>query len=117
MSWFPLEWAQPRDHPEANTVANKSAARLRTVGLILRAVFLACLVAITVRVSLPQSETIWTSYDTPGDLVRLILGLAVCVWIGVQLFWMPEDEQSHRTWLQFGLVAIPFALICLVFIW
>jgi uncharacterized membrane protein len=117
MSLLPLEWTQPRDHPEANTVSAKPSDRLRTAGLVLRAVFLACLVAITVRVSLPQSETIWTAYDTPGDLVRLVLGLAVCVWIGVQLFWMPDDEHSHRTWLQFGAVAIPFALICLVFIW
>jgi len=116
MSLAPLEWMQPRDHPEANTVGIKQA-RLRTAGLVLRAAFLVCVVAITVRVSLPQSETIWTAYDTPGDLVRLVLGLAVCAWIGVQLLWMPDDEHSHLTWVQFGAVAIPFALICLVFIW
>jgi len=116
MSWIPLEWAERRDHPDAAADAEISH-RLKTAGLVVRAIFLACLVAITLRVSLPQNETIWTAYDTPGDLVRLVLGLAVCAWIGVQFFWMPQDEHSHRTWVHFGLAAIPFALICLVFIW
>jgi len=30
------------------------------------------------RVSLPQSETIWTNYDTPADLLWLVLGLGAC---------------------------------------
>ena len=103
--------------PEAQSPAPEIPIGLRVAGTTLRAIFIMCLLLITVRVSMPQNETIWTAYDTPGDLVRLVLGLAVCIWIGVQLFWMPDDEHSHRTWLQFGAVAIPFALICLVFIW
>jgi len=115
MSWIPLEWAQLRDHPDA--VHGEIPARLKTAGLVVRAIFIACLLAITVRVSLPQNETILTAYDTPGDLVRLALGFGVCIWIAMQLFWAPEDEHGYRTWLHFGLAAIPFALICLVFVW
>jgi hypothetical protein len=31
--------------------------------------FFGALVAVTVRLSSPQSETIWTVYETPGDQV------------------------------------------------
>jgi hypothetical protein len=49
------------------------------------------LLVLTLRVSLPQSETIWTAYDTPADLVRLILGVGVCAWLVYQLFQVPHD--------------------------
>jgi hypothetical protein len=75
------------------------------------------LVLITWRVSMPQSETIWTVYETPGDLMRMILGLAVCVGVMIQLFKAPYDNQRYRTWLYLGLVAVPFAWICLVAVW
>jgi len=73
--------------------------------------------ALTVRVSLPQSETIWTAYETPADLIRFMLGLALCLWLGVQLFHGPTDAQGYRTWLYLGLAAVPFAIICLVAVW
>jgi hypothetical protein len=100
-------------------IASKIPSRTHLAGLVLRIAFLICLVAITVRVALPQSETIWTAYDTPGDLVRLGLGLAVCVWIAVQLLRapIPTDAQGQQTWLYFGLVAVPFGALCLIAIW
>ena len=75
------------------------------------------LVVATLRVSMPQNETIWTAYDTPGDLVRIALGLAVSVWLVFQLFKAPDDARGYQTWLYFGLAAVPFSLICLVAIW
>ena len=63
-------------------------------GKVLRAIFLICLIIVTLRVALPQSETIWTIYDEPGDVVRFGLGLGVCVWIGVHLFKLPQGEPS-----------------------
>jgi hypothetical protein len=90
---------------------------LQLLGGALRIAFIAVLLVITVRVSMPQSETIWTAYDTPGDLVRLVLGFAACVWIGFQLFVAPRDAHSHRTWLYIGAVALPLAVICLIVIW
>jgi hypothetical protein len=45
------------------------------------------------------------------------LGLATCLWILLQSFQLPQDAEAHRTWICLGLVAVPFALICLVAIW
>ena len=90
---------------------------LRIASNVLRALFIACLLVITLRVSMPQSETIWTAYDTPGDLVRMVLGLAVCVWLVIHLFTAPTDARHYRTWLYLGLAAVPFALICLIAVW
>src|SRR5215475_13075030 len=47
----------------------------RILAMSLRALVLGALVAMTVHLSSPQSETIWTVHDTPGDLIRLALGL------------------------------------------
>jgi heme/copper-type cytochrome/quinol oxidase subunit 1 len=44
---------------------------LRILAMFLRALVFGALVAMTVHLSSPQSETIWTVYDTPGDLIRL----------------------------------------------
>src|SRR5580658_10559001 len=90
---------------------------LLVAGAAVRVVFIACLLLITLRVSMPQNETIWTVYDTPGDLVRMVLGLAVCAWVSVQVFNMPTDARSHRTWVYFGMAAVPFAALCLFAIW
>ena len=90
---------------------------LRIAATLLRTIFIFTLIAVAVRVSLPQSETIWTAYETPADLIRFMLGLALCIWLGSQLFRGPRDTQGYRTWLYLGLVAVPFALICLFAIW
>jgi len=84
---------------------------------VLRSLSIAVLLALTWRVSSPQSETIWTAYETPGDLVRLILGLAVCLWLVVHLFILPRDPSSYRTWLYLGFIVVPLGLILTVAIW
>lgn len=90
---------------------------LRLAAVVLRTIFICALMLITLGVSMPQNETIWTVYDTPLDVVRLLLGLAVCVWLVVQLFKGPRDAHGYRTWMYLGLFAVPFALICLVYVW
>jgi hypothetical protein len=102
---------------EAKLPASPASPGLRIAANLLRAAFLFILMALTVRVSLPQSETIWTAYETPGDLIRLWLGIGVCVWLVFQLFHGPSDAHGYRTWLYLGLAAVPFTLICLVAIW
>jgi len=84
---------------------------------VLRALFIGILIAVTARVSSPQNTTIWSAYETPGDLIRVILGFAVCLWIALQLFKLPENADAHRTWIYLGLAAVPFALICAIAIW
>lgn len=103
--------APPR--PSAENVA----LPLRLAATVLRTVFICLVVLITFIVSMPQNETIWTVYDTPLDIVRLILGLAVCFWLAVQLFKGPVDAHGYRTWLYLGIVAIPFAVACLYAVW
>jgi hypothetical protein len=117
MTSMPIEGAKKLDSPAPQSPGSDIPFGLRVIGSVLRIVFIASLLAITVRVALPQSETIWTVYDTPGDLVRLALGLAVCVWVAVQHFWAPKDRNAYQTWVWFGLAAVPLALIFLIAIW
>jgi FtsH-binding integral membrane protein len=111
------EMANLENPPNAKLPASDGSTALRVIATILRAAFILTLLVLTVRVSMPQNETIWTAYDTPADLIRFLLGLAVCLWLGVQLFQGPSDASGYRTWLYLGLVAVPFALICLFAVW
>jgi hypothetical protein len=92
-------------------------AGLRIAATLLRTVFICLLIAVTLRVAMPQNETIWTADDTPADLVRLILGVVVCVFLGAQLFYGPKDAHAYRTWLYLGLAVIPITLVLLVVVW
>jgi FtsH-binding integral membrane protein len=103
--------------PDTKTPHSDIPAWQQFAGLTLRSVFLIALAVLTFRVALPQNETIETAYDTPSDLARLILGLAVCAWLIVQLFRMPRDTAGFRSWFYIGMAAIPFALICLYYTW
>ena len=100
-----------------NDELTRARRGLRIGALALRTAFIGILVALTMRVSSPQNETFWSAYETPGDLIRVVLGLATCLWILFQFFKLPQDAEAHRTWIWLGLVAVPFALICLVAIW
>lgn len=91
--------------------------RLRLAAMVLRAIFLGMLAALIARVSLPQSETIWTAYENLDDAIRLVLGILACVWIVLHAFMVPEDPEGYRIWLYLGLGAIPFALLLLIAIW
>lgn len=117
MTWLPMEWGRHAAPTGANAPGSDVSPRLRLAGTALRIAFIGLLVVATLRVSMPQNETIWTAYDTPGDLVRIALGLAVSVWLVFQLFKAPDDARGYQTWLYFGLAAVPFSLICLVAIW
>jgi hypothetical protein len=96
--------------------ANRSASA-RFFGKVFRAIFLIGLIAVTLRVSLPQSETLWTIYDEPGDMVRFGLGLGVCIWLAVHLFKVPKETNAFQTWFYFGLAGVPFVIICAAFLW
>ena len=105
------------EHPPEAKLSNDVSHPLRVTAIVLRTLFIVLLLVLTLRVSLPQSETIWTAYDTPADLVRLSLGIGVCAWLLYQLFQVPHDAGSSRTWFYLGLVALPFTLILLFVAW
>jgi len=90
---------------------------LRILAIVFRALFIGALVAVTVRVSSPQSERLASVYETPGDLIRLALGFAVCLWIVIHLFMLPRTAEGYRTWVYLGLVVAPLALAAAIAIW
>src|ERR1700730_7401118 len=102
---------EDRRHPDTTPLPRQEVpTRLRIAGIVLRSIFLCALLVVTVRVSLPQNETIWSVYETPGDLARVALGFVVCVWILFHLFMLPKDAKGYRTWIYLGLVLVPLAL-------
>ncbi len=90
---------------------------LKLAGGVVRALFMCVLLAVIVRVASPQSETVWSAYETPDDLVRMALGLAAGIWVLVHLFMPPKDPAAYRTWLYLGIVLLPFAIVCAIVIW
>ena len=97
--------------------APKPASSLRVAATFLRTVFICLLIAVTLRVAMPQNETIWTADDTPLDLVRLSLGVIVSIFLATQFFYGPKDAHAYRTWLYLGLAAVPIGLMLLVVVW
>jgi hypothetical protein len=97
--------------------AGEPGSGLRITATLLRIVFICLLIAVTLRVAMPQNETIWTVDDTPADLVRLILGIMVSIFLAVQLLYGPKDVHAYRTWLYLGLAAVPIVLVLLVVVW
>ena len=87
------------------------------MAIVLRALFMGAFAVVVARVSSPQSETIWSVYETPGDLIRLALGVAMCLWMVMHLFMPPEDAEGYRTWIYLGVIVVPFALALAFAIW
>jgi hypothetical protein len=102
--------------PDASRPRSDVPARLRIAAILLYAIFIGILLAVTMRVSSPQSESIWSIYETPGDLIRLALGFGVCLWILFHLFMLPKGE-GYRTWIYLGVIVIPFALALAFAVW
>jgi hypothetical protein len=90
---------------------------MRMLAIVLRALFIGALVVVTLRVSSPQSESFTSVYETPGDLIRLALGFAVCLWIVIHIFMLPRTAEGYRTWVYLGLVVAPLALAAAIAIW
>ena len=108
------------EHPSPTSVGTPQPTipmGLRILAIVLRTLFIGALVAITVRVSSPQSESLASVYETPGDLIRLGLGSAVCVWIVFHLFMLPRTAEGYRTWVYLGLVVAPLAWAIAIIIW
>jgi hypothetical protein len=103
--------------PDADRRTTEVPVLVRTAALILRAVFLGALIVLALRVSAPQSETIWSAYETPGDLIRLAMGVAVALGILIHLFKPPRDAHALRTWAYLGLFLAPAAVAITVVTW
>jgi len=90
---------------------------MRLLGLILRTLFLVIVVTVTARVATPQNETLLSAYDTPADLLRIVLGAVVCGFVIIQIFRYSRNSEDMRKWVPIGVALLPLALLCAVVIW
>ncbi len=106
-------------HPPAGgrPLDAKAPLGIRIGGIVFRTIFLLVFIVATAHVAAPQIETYWSAYETPGDLIRMALGLAICLWCAVHLFLLPKDAGAYRTWLYLGVTVVPLAVICTIVIW
>jgi hypothetical protein len=86
-------------------------------GVAVRTLFLIVLTVLTARVASPQIERLSSLYETPGDLVRVLMGVGVCSWFIVNLFILPKDAGAYRTWMYLGLAILPLSILCAVVVW
>jgi hypothetical protein len=84
----------------AKEPAAKPPFRLKLAGMVMRALFLMVLIAITARAASPQVENIRSIFETPGDI-----------------FIPPRDPNAYATWLYLGPALLPLAVLCAVVIW
>jgi len=108
---------------EANQVskAGKSdsepAAHVWFGGVAVRTMFLIVLTILTARVASPQIEHFWSAYETPGDLIRMLMGLGICGWFVVNLFILPKDAGAYLTWMYLGVAVLPLSVLCAFVVW
>jgi hypothetical protein len=86
-------------------------------GIAVRTMFLIVLTVLTARVASPQIERLSSVYETPGDLVRVLMGVGVCAWFVVNLFILPRDAGAYRTWMYLGLALLPLSVLCAFVVW
>ncbi len=86
-------------------------------GVAVRTIFLIVLTVLTARVASPQMERLSSIYETPGDLVRVLMGAGVCAWFIVNVFKLPKDAGAYRTWMYLGLAVLPLSLLCAFVVW
>ena len=86
-------------------------------GVAVRSLFLIVLTVLTARVASPQIERLTSLYETPGDLIRVLMGLGVCAWFIVNLFILPRDAGAYRTWMYLGIAVLPLSVLCAFVVW
>jgi hypothetical protein len=86
-------------------------------GVAVRTLFLIILTILTARVASPQMERLSSIYETPGDLIRVLMGVGVCGWFVVNLFILPRDPGAYRTWMYLGLAILPLSFLCAFVVW
>jgi hypothetical protein len=101
----------------ARSTVSHHMSGIKLAGIVFRSLFIILIALLTVRVASPQMETLRTLLDTPDDLVRVALGLAVCIWCLVNLFILPKDVEAYRTWIYLGVAVLPLSVLCAVVVW
>ncbi|MGA8316067.1 MAG: hypothetical protein WB768_09455, partial [Bradyrhizobium sp.] len=102
---------------KAESATSKPSFSVWAGGVAVRTIFLIVLTVLTARVASPQMERLSSIYETPGDLVRVLIGVGVCGWFIVNVFKLPKDAGAYRTWMYLGLAVLPLSLLCAFVVW
>jgi len=102
---------------KAENEASKPPSYVWAGGVAVRTIFLIVLVVLTARVASPQMERLSSLYETPGDLIRVLMGVGVCSWFIVNVFRLPKDSGAYRTWMYLGLALLPLSVLCAFVVW
>jgi hypothetical protein len=102
---------------KAKASGTRISRAVRLGGLAVRTAFIAILIVIVARVASPQLEHIWSVWETPSDVIRVGLGIAVCSWLLVHFFILPRDLGGYRTWLRLGPILLPLIALVAVVTW
>ena len=111
---------QSPDRNRASDQKNEKRAvsrALKVTAVAVRSAFVILLVVLVAHLSAPQNETLWSIYETPEDLIRLLIGFLICCVIAWKLFAPPKDIGAYKTWIYLGLTALPLAIIWTLAIW
>ena len=108
---------QAKQADKATPTETRPPAAVWYGGVAGRTLFLIVLIILTARVASPQIERLSSVYETPGDLIRVLMGVAVCAWFVVNLFMLPKDAGAYRTWMYLGIVLLPLAILCAFVVW
>jgi hypothetical protein len=102
---------------KAENAAAKPPYYVWAGGVAVRTIFLIVLIVLTARVASPQMERLSSLYETPSDLIRVLMGVGVCAWFVVNVFKLPKDSGAYRTWMYLGLAVLPLSLLCAFVVW
>ena len=108
---------QTNQAPKAEKTESGPRPHVWFGGVVGRTLFLIVLIILTARVASPQMERLSSIYETPGDLIRVLMGVAVCAWFVVNLFVLPKDAGAYRTWMYLGIALLPLAILCAFVVW
>jgi hypothetical protein len=77
---------------------------VKFVGSVVRSIFIVALIAVTWSVSIPQhmSATAFAHLSF-GDIVRALIGLAICGGMVVELARPPKDDEGYKAWIFIGI--------------
>jgi hypothetical protein len=87
---------------------------LKFAGTVVRSVFIVTLMAVTWSVSIPQNMSANAiAHLSIGDIVRALIGIAICCGMIVELIRRPKDDEGYKTWVFIG---VGLAFVWIIFI-
>jgi hypothetical protein len=89
----------------------------RVLGSVSRAAFLIVVAIVTLRFSLPDTLDAGTlAHSSIADFARAAIGVAIAVFLLVELFRRPKDEHGYKAWTYIGLALCAVLAFVAIFI-